>query len=801
MNKKLISINLAIILIITLFANVVFATLGDDGTAVPGGVSRPNADGTMVAPDVVDYIKIDGVIYEIGEEASGDGWRLDEYGGIILSGYVGGSIYANYDLGIYTLLDENRTPNTTISAETDEYGIYVDGNLYINNYSDNMVINGGTNKEAIYVNGDLYLTYNIVAVSSSCQALYANSVTIGSYAMIYGGENDSSLTGGKYIGEKYIKTVPIKYGFEHDVILDGNGGLTTDGKSQYKVHLTITTPTSLSLNSYTGSYMNNGINYSTGVFKNNNKLLIGWKDKLGDFLSLNTIKILPYEDSTILYAYWEDEENKAVILENCYNDTLKRETFISPIKVNEKYTLPDMTRDGFIFDGWTSAGKLYKAGEELLVDKTLVFTAQYRKPSTNPNVQNLVIGGKEYDAGSQSGSYSLGWHYYPGNGQYDAQLDIWENYSGQPIIVPCSVRISINGDVFGDENNPAITVYGNASIHGCGLAAVDNAEVVGYGEHPAIVVDGHLSIGGITSEDDFFIIEGGNDNTPAIKAEQMSYYDRFFFVGKNRNELKKANNYNNEHVIKFVPDGHNYYIKVSQSEIIPAPQTHNNYIFVGWKVTSNPESYLPPNKTIKWYMPGEVMDMAGDTILQAAYIEDGRSSVAIALNGNGGITADESRYYITYASTHSLSLYEIPRDKFTKNGYKFDGFNTKLDGSGKTYNYGDYLSDDGKTYIYNLYAQWKKNETPATPSNPFNATVSTDRKTFTITPINVPIGKTIILALYNDKMFVETQKAICDGTTVNFTTDKVYTDAKVMVWNDFTSFKPVCEVEEISIAQ
>ena len=133
MNKKLISINLAIILIITLFANVVFAASGEDGTAVPGGISRPNADGTTVAPDAVDYIKIDGVIYEIGEEKSGDGWRLDEYGMLYLSGYVGGSIYANYDLAIWTLLDDNRTPNTTISAETDEYGIYVDGDLYINN--------------------------------------------------------------------------------------------------------------------------------------------------------------------------------------------------------------------------------------------------------------------------------------------------------------------------------------------------------------------------------------------------------------------------------------------------------------------------------------------------------------------------------------------------------------------------------------------------------------------------------------------------------------------------------------------
>ena len=76
--------------------------------------------------------------------------------------------------------------------------------------------------------------------------------------------------------------------------------------------------------------------------------------------------------------------------------------------------------------------------------------------------------------------------------------------------------------------------------------------------------------------------------------------------------------------------------------------------------------------------------------------------------------------------------------------------------------------------------------------------VSEDKKSFTITPINVENGKTVILALYNGEKFVEMQSAVYTGEAIPFTTTKTYTKAKVMVWNDLTNLKPVCEVEEIN---
>lgn len=76
--------------------------------------------------------------------------------------------------------------------------------------------------------------------------------------------------------------------------------------------------------------------------------------------------------------------------------------------------------------------------------------------------------------------------------------------------------------------------------------------------------------------------------------------------------------------------------------------------------------------------------------------------------------------------------------------------------------------------------------------------VSEDGKSFTITPINIENGKTVILALYNGEQFVEMQSAIYNGETIPFTTTKSYTNAKVMVWDDLTSLNPVCDVEELN---
>ena len=78
-----------------------------------------------------------------------------------------------------------------------------------------------------------------------------------------------------------------------------------------------------------------------------------------------------------------------------------------------------------------------------------------------------------------------------------------------------------------------------------------------------------------------------------------------------------------------------------------------------------------------------------------------------------------------------------------------------------------------------------------------NTAVSEDGKSFTVTPVNVENGKTVILALYDGEKLVEMHSAVYTGESVLFTTTKAYTNAKVMIWDDLTSLKPVCDVETI----
>lgn len=70
-----------------------------------------------------------------------------------------------------------------------------------------------------------------------------------------------------------------------------------------------------------------------------------------------------------------------------------------------------------------------------------------------------------------------------------------------------------------------------------------------------------------------------------------------------------------------------------------------------------------------------------------------------------------------------------------------------------------------------------------------------DGKKFTVNPLGIETGKTVILALYDGDCLAEVQTAICDGKGILFTTTKAYTKAKVMVWNSLNGIIPVCEAE------
>ncbi len=57
----------------------------------------------------------------------------------------------------------------------------------------------------------------------------------------------------------------------------------------------------------------------------------------------------------------------------------------------------------------------------------------------------------------------------------------------------------------------------------------------------------------------------------------------------------------------------------------------------------------------------------------------------------------------------------------------------------------------------------------------------------------------ILFFLHNNGKFIEMQSEKYNGADISFTTDKIYTSAKVMVLESLNSIKPVCNVEAVKI--
>jgi len=119
----------------------------------------------------------------------------------------------------------------------------------------------------------------------------------------------------------------------------------------------------------------------------------------------------------------------------------------------------------------------------------------------------------------------------------------------------------------------------------------------------------------------------------------------------------------------------------------------------------------------------------------------------------------------------------------TRENYIFDGWYTSAVG-------GDKITADTIVTISNdhtLYAHWG-------PIEPHTST-TINNHLFTIKCSNIENGNLVILALYNDKKFVKLYKEIYQVEDIPFTVTEDYDEAKVMVWKDLNTLKPITDVE------
>lgn len=132
----------------------------------------------------------------------------------------------------------------------------------------------------------------------------------------------------------------------------------------------------------------------------------------------------------------------------------------------------------------------------------------------------------------------------------------------------------------------------------------------------------------------------------------------------------------------------------SDTIYLSVPKSRTGYDFAGWYKDAD---YIVPIDCIE---QGHI----GDIDIYARWIPH---VYRVKFNGNKNTSgAVTGRDYYSYGTT-----YYLPSNGFKKTGYSFDGWNTKADGSGKSYAnqaaVKNLTSVDGQTVT--LYAQWKAN--------------------------------------------------------------------------------------------
>ena len=163
----------------------------------------------------------------------------------------------------------------------------------------------------------------------------------------------------------------------------------------------------------------------------------------------------------------------------------------------------------------------------------------------------------------------------------------------------------------------------------------------------------------------------------------------------------------------------NEFTKVDLTKYVPVGA--DGYTFTGWYIGESGEGFGYENKTeiTKEDFKGNRLQLYVYGAFLANSVESAYNDYVLKLNANGGTIAGESVKEYGYAAPNSG--YPIYFDELIpeRSGYKFLGWNTLADGTGKNltglywaewnkdrWNEGDYYELDGKKLT--LYATWEK---------------------------------------------------------------------------------------------
>lgn len=669
-----------------------------------------------------ENITIDGLSYTARADHGGYNWSYaynadNGRGYLFLKNYQGGSIASDIDLSVTSsgqpvvngsisskksLWTEGGSTTSSLTVIASEGSALIAEEGLRLQHSGKLSVTS-KNAPAVKVTGELYVNIGrngfFEAAGAPCALSYGEMIKdrYQTYLVRGGKDKESAVP---ITDDTYDNRAYISYEMRNRVLtLHGNGGKTAAGTDTFTA---TSKDNTFDLGEYTNTFTN-GDKRLLGWSKTENSATIDYAAASGTMYYFDWL----YEFAADLYAVWEGEEQRGVVLKNYGYFDGDRYTYseqYTAVAEGETYTLPESSRAGYIFKDWLgSDGTTYAAGDTIKIPTALSFTAQYE-------VGKLTVGGVTYTANRVHGSDALGWMYYPDgyNGYYsgEAQMNLYKNYSSGPITLDGNLTLAVGTDLTGTDNLPAISVTGdmNIRIWGGGTLTPPKPTLTGGENAPAIKVGGTLHLGAPVT------LIGGGD-APAMDVGVLDA-ECAFLAGESKETATRVGTYNDEHYVRMdLSDPVTFQV----GDVAPDLPDTETYRFIGWSVTVDENN----SRTTVWYLPGEEISGSEKT-LTACYVPNDEGM--IFLDGNGAVTAYGVRYsdaivhLPSQAGWRYMNADEL-KAVFHRDGFELTGFvgpdpDSKTDKL-YTLNNLDALStvfDDGqlhmgKTTIYT--AQWE----------------------------------------------------------------------------------------------
>lgn len=675
------------------------------------------------------YITIDGKIYDAMQECRGNSWNYNYHadsdeGRLWLMDYHGGSIVSDLSLAVFAFGTNNTVSGSIESKETlqvsvagqrmnneltpgnlrvrasEGYALRAGRTMRLEAADGELNISGGENGPALYTQ-ELQISCwenGFFEATGSPNALSYGKMIKDRYQtyLIRGGKDKESAV--SITDDTYDNRAYISYEMRERVLtLHGVDGVTETGENLYVVR---SKSNSIDL----GAYSN--------VFTNAGRRLLGWSRTENpatiDYAAASSTAYCfeyNYEFEADLYAVWESDGQIGVVLKDygCYEENggyTYSEICTVPVS-GGTFELPKSYKSGYVFTGWLgSDGQTYTAGTQIEVSASAEFTAQYATGT-------FEIDGKTYSTDRPHGSQSLGWAYDPHTewnwGQ--AEIDIYSNYSGKPISVSGNIALHLDGMITGAAGQPAISVDGNVRIYAnrYGHSAADklSAQVYGGAGAPAVKATGDIWIDGLNSYTQTLVFKGDNGR-PAFEAQRVCFFEPLL-AGESETAADFIGTYQAQ---SYVCAEYPITIEAKEGDVLPAFPDTAFRKFVGWQ-TERTMTGCPDIQ----YRPGDTY--TGEQRMLVAYYMPSACG-AVVLDGNGGVTTKDSKYYVIESSGADLRVTaDTLTDAFQRDGYRIDAYST--DDAGKQNRTAaedlvERLTRDTTIVgqIWTYFAQWKR---------------------------------------------------------------------------------------------